>query len=179
MFDPRALAVAVSLALTAGVALDGCQSSSDLFGSDAQPSPRSSAYGATLAPKNGSAANGSVRIAERDDGVAISISVSGLTPGRYSVAFHATGNCSSPNAFSAGPPWAPPGVEPARLWVPASSEGYAALSVKLRGYKLEGPDGLLGKAVVLHDGSGGLDAQPGVPNSRVACGVIGPMHSFF
>jgi len=174
MFERRTLATTLSLALVAAFPLAGCQSASDT-----QPSPRSFAYGAALAPANGSAASGSVRIAARDDGVAVSITVSGLTPGRYSIVFHATGNCSSPNGFSAGPPWAPPGVEPARLWMPASTEGYGETSVKLRGYKLDGPDGLLGKAVVLHDGTGGLDAQPGVPNSRIACGVIGSMQSLF
>lgn len=128
-----------------------------------------------FAPKNGSAAGGTVRIAAREDGVAITVYVTGLTPGQYSVTFHANGNCSSPNAFSAGPQWAPPGVAPARLWLPSSTEGGSQLSVRLRGYKLDGPDGLIGKSVVLHDATGTLDAQAGVPNSRIACGVIGPM----
>jgi Cu-Zn family superoxide dismutase len=179
VFDRRSLSPAQRLALAAAVTLAGCQSLSEPFGSDAQPSARSSAYGAALASRNGSAASASIRIAARDDGVAVTIAASGLTPGRYSVVFHANGNCSSPNAFSAGPPWAPPGVEPARLWLSSTTEGYTELSTRVRGYKLDGPDGLLGKAVVLHAGSGTLDAQPGVANDRVACGVIGPMHAFF
>jgi Cu-Zn family superoxide dismutase len=177
--DRRALALSAAFALMGVAALDGCQTSSGLFGSDTQAVPRSSAYGAALVARNGSAASGSLRIAARDDGVAVTIAVSGLTPGRYSVAFHATGNCSSPNAFSAGPAWAPPGVAPARVWIPASSEGSTQVSVKVPGYKLDGPDGLLGKAVVLHQGTGTLDAQPDVPNGRVACGVIGPMNTLF
>ncbi len=32
----------------------------------------------------------------------------------------------------------------------------------------------MGKSVVVHDGAtGSLEAQPGVRNNRVACGVIG------
>ena len=45
---------------------------------------------------------------------------------------------------------------------------------------LTGPNGIEGKSLVLHaGGSGPLDAQPGVPNERVACGVIGPIPTLF
>ena len=148
---------------------------SEMFKSDSLPSPRESAYGANLIAKNGSAAGGTVRLVPRDDGLGISVYATGLPPGRFRVVIHANGNCSSPNAFSAGAPWAPQRGAPVVLTITAQSDGGAFLSTRIRGYKLEGADGLMGKAVVLHEASGSLDAQPGVPNGRIACGVIGPM----
>ena len=42
-----------------------------------------------------------------------------------------------------------------------------------RGIRIDGADGIRGKSVVVHRGAtGSLDAEPGVPNNRVACGVI-------
>ncbi len=45
--------------------------------------------------------------------------------------------------------------------------------LRVVGLALDGPAGIVGKSIVLHAGAfGPLDAQPGVPNNRVACGVI-------
>jgi Cu/Zn superoxide dismutase len=50
----------------------------------------------------------------------------------------------------------------------------------LPGYRLQGPDGVTGRAVVVHAGaSGSLEAQPGIPNNRAACGVIGTPDPLF
>jgi Cu-Zn family superoxide dismutase len=148
-----------------------------MFSSDRLPSPAVTAYGADLLPSNGSAASGGARIVARDDGVTLVVYLTNLAPGSARVVIHANGNCSSPNAFSAGAPWAPPGMRPEPLAIAVGSEGRATLSVRLRGYKLEGPDGLIGKAVVVHEPTGPLDAKPGVPNGRLACGVIGERHT--
>jgi len=168
-----------AFAASASLALAGCQATSDVFKLDSAPSAQPGAYGAVFIPRNGSVAGGNVRIVPRDDGIALTVYVTGIPPGQFRIVFHANGNCSSPNAFSAGPPWSPPGVDAARLpMLASSSDGTALLSVRVRGYKLDGPDGLLGKAVVLHEATSPLDAQPGVPNGRLACGVIGPLRTF-
>ena len=50
---------------------------------------------------------------------------------------------------------------------------YGNATARLPGIRIDGPDGIRGKSVVVHRGAtGSLDAQPGVPNNRVACGVI-------
>ena len=44
------------------------------------------------------------------------------------------------------------------------------------GLRVEGPDGLVGRSVVIHeDEESSLDTVPGARNNRMACGVIGPM----
>jgi Cu/Zn superoxide dismutase len=63
------------------------------------------------------------------------------------------------------------------LTIAANPDGTALLSTRVRGYKLDGPDGVIGKAVVLHEANGTLEARPDVPNGRIACGVIAPMRA--
>lgn len=161
------------------VALSGCQSMKDagtsMFGGTTGP-----AVGGLLTPLGGSAVEGSVGFQPRDGAVTMVVHVTGMGPGVYRVAIHATGNCSSRNGFSAGAPWAPPDKSPVVVSVATNSEGTATLSTRIAGVTVDGPDGILGKSVVIHDGAvGPLDAQPGVPNRRIACTVIGAAPSIF
>src|SRR5512140_102903 len=115
------------------------------FGSNDQPA-RAPGLEAPLAPIGGSAATGSARFAPRGDGVTMLVTVNGLAPGRYRVLVHADGNCSSPNGFSAGPPWSPPGsATPLYDRLPilqTNTEGTGTLTVRLTGVPIEGPNGL-------------------------------------
>jgi len=139
---------------------------------------------ARLVPIGGSAASGAVGFAQYRNSVAMDVSVSGLRIGWYRVVIHANGNCSSPNGFSAGPPWSPPGVEPpldtqVRSFV-LNNDVATTVSVRLTGVTLDGPNSLLGRSVVIHEGSAGsLEAVPDVRNGRAACGVIGPVEALF
>lgn len=125
----------------------------------------------------GSAVRGSVRIYDYRDGVAVQLAVDNLYPGQYRLALHEVGNCSSPNLFSAGPPWAPPGwTKPPGELLPgflANPEGnmnnYIAY---ISGVRTEGPTSIRGKSVVIHWGNTVSQAFPGQPNNRMACGVL-------
>src|SRR5262249_37810304 len=103
----------------------------------------------------------------------------GRGPGGYRIAIHANGNCRSYNGFSAGPPWAPPGVELVTPVVYKNDET-AWVVARFPGYKLEGDGGAGGRSVVIQRGSNGsLEAEPNVPNNRVGCGVIDKPQSIF
>ena len=107
--------------------------------------------------------------------------VGGFSGGPYRFVIHTNPVCTSPNGFSAGPPFVPPGTG-APVVVPAViyHQGTATLTTRVPGIALGGPNGVEGKSLVLHASeSGPLDAQPGVPNDRVACGVIGPVPTLF
>ena len=69
---------------------------------------------ARLVSKNGSITYGTVMFTQRGDKVALLAQVFNLAGGPHSLYIHETGNCSSPNAASAGPVWnakgAPPGA---------------------------------------------------------------------
>ncbi len=131
-----------------------------IFGSSDEKKPaveakKPAAVEAGLAPIGGSAAQGSVIFSPRGDGVTMLVQLNGLAPGSYRVLVHANGNCSSPNGFSAGPPWSPPGATPPlpeRIpIITTNSEGAGTLTLRLAGVTIDGPAGVTGRSVVLHD----------------------------
>jgi superoxide dismutase, Cu-Zn family len=140
---------------------------------EAKKPPPDPGVGAQLRPVSDSAIKGHVSFKPYDGGVAMSVDVYGY-PGAIRVVIHSTGNCSSPNGFSAGPPWMPPGAtQPPMIRIAVSDNLYGNSTARLAGIKIDGPDGIRGKSVIVHRGNtGSLDAQPNVPNDRVACGVI-------
>jgi Cu/Zn superoxide dismutase len=128
----------------------------------------------------GSAVSGKVSVIDRGDGVTLLVSAVNLPPGGYSIAFHANGNCSSPNGYSAGPIiWPPPGARERTIPMFTNSlEGNAESQTHVSGIRTGGENGLAGRSVIIY---GGLisDAQPGVPNNRYACGVFEPASTLF
>ncbi|HVE50980.1 MAG TPA: superoxide dismutase family protein [Casimicrobiaceae bacterium] len=124
----------------------------------------------------GSALNGVVRARESGDLLIVRVELSNLPQGMYRVVFHANGNCSSPNGFSAGEQWLPPGAKgsPARL-VPeiyTNSAGDAIVTARLRGVRLGGEGGLEKRGVLVYEGANTDPPRPNVPNGVVACGVF-------
>jgi superoxide dismutase, Cu-Zn family len=124
----------------------------------------------------GSTLAGTAILAAYEGGVSMQVNFNGEPPGEYRVMVHATGNCSSPNGYSAGAPWAPAGVSLKEEGYPIhKNDDSVSFVVRLAGYRIDGPEGVLGRSVVVHTGAvGSLAAAPGVPNNRIACGVIGP-----
>ena len=163
-------AALVGSAITVIAVLAGCETLKQVESRTVGTGPN---LEAALSAIGGSAVTGIATLRAYDGGVTLSLSFAGTRAGAYRVAVHANGNCTSPNGFSAGPPWAPPGVVVASPLV-MKSDYSATLVVRLPGYVFEGPDGVRGRSVVVHAGSSGsLEAEPGIPNDRVACGVIG------
>jgi Cu/Zn superoxide dismutase len=138
---------------------------------------------AVLKPAGSGAGQADVRFVDRGDGVFATIFVTNLLPGPYRVAIHQNANCSSPNLFSAGPAWAPPGsARPAKDLMPVfytNMDGDGTWTVQIPGVHTTGRDSLQGRSVVLHAGTQIGDAVPDAPNDRVLCGVIGSSLSFF
>ena len=172
-----ALASAFAVWFAAGLAftLAACASSDE-------PGKKSSAsIGARMQPIAGGVGHGLIGFRPYDGGLVLVADVGGFSAGSYRIVIHTTPICTSPNGFSAGPPFIPAGatepvVVPIRMW----EQGTATLSIRVPGLALSGPAGIEGHSVVLHAGqSGPLDAVPGVVNNRVACGVIGPIPTLF
>ncbi len=136
-----------------------------------------------LIPKNGSAAQGDVKIMQRADVLWVLVSLNNLPPGPYRVVFHERDNCSSPNAFSAGRPWAPPGDarKPTELLpvITVGAQSHGQMTYRLHGVRLAGPDSLDGRSVLVHAGDAAAPAiVPDVPNAVVLCGALGKIRSF-
>jgi Cu/Zn superoxide dismutase len=130
----------------------------------------------------GSGITGKARVVDRGDGVTLSLSMINLPQGPYRVAFGERANCTSPNGFSAGQAWAPAAArkEPRDLVPPLyqSNDGSAEASVFLRGVHATGPEGVDKRSIVVYSGANVTDAQPDVPNNRIACGTFRPVQPF-
>jgi Cu/Zn superoxide dismutase len=130
----------------------------------------------------GSGIFGRARVVDRGDGVSLTLSMINLPQGPFRVAFGENPNCSSPNGYSAGQPWAPPGAGRSGhdLVQPLfnAKDGSSETSVFVRGVHVTGPDGLDKRSIIVYTGNDATDAQPGVPNNRIACGTFEPAQPF-
>lgn len=160
------------------VALAGCQSTKEPAAATPAP-PGGGNVEAKLYGTGGSVAGGSAVMHQVRGGVDMSLWLGSVGPGEYRVAIHERGNCTSPNAFSAGAPWAPPGV-PVAVVLFNKNDDTRTIVLHFPGYQVFGPDGIGGRAVVVHSGSRGpVEAEPGVKNDRIACGAIGTPERLF
>lgn len=133
---------------------------------------------APLRAIGGSAVTGQVRVVDSGDGATLTVAAFNLPIGDYRVTINSNGNCTSPNGFSAGPAWAPPGAERAAAdlvgVLVANTDGSSQATTHVRGLRATGPDGVAGRSVVLYAGRKVTGAKPDVPNDRIACGVFEP-----
>ncbi|MEO8565530.1 MAG: superoxide dismutase family protein [Betaproteobacteria bacterium] len=178
----RLRATAVSLV---GLGLAACGTTNLPKMSDIVPSTGNQAV-VRLMSKNGSGTNGTVLFTQRGDKVALLAQVFNIAGGPHSLYIHETGNCSSPNAASAGPVWnakgAPPGARRSGELpnIVVRHEENASLEVQVAGLSVGtgAANDVIGHSVVVH---GKVDPDPkpefGVINDWVACGVIEPFQS--
>lgn len=174
--------------VAAAVALGACSSTSSWdprkwFSKDEPPAPKARetpGVEARLKSIN-SAVTGTVRLRESGDLLLISVDLANMNPGPHRVVLHATGNCTSPNGFSAGAPWSPPGWKeaPTRLVPEVYATGSGAIGqlvARVRGVRL---GDLLNRGVLVYEGITPQVPQPNVPNNAVACGVFEQSRSLF
>ena len=136
---------------------------------------------ARLVSKNGSATYGNVVFTQRGDKVAILANVFNIPGGPHSFYIHETGNCSSPNAASAGPVWNAKGTLPGERRsgrlpdIMVRHEENATLEAQVTGLSVGtgAANDVVGHSVVVH---AKLDPDPkpeyGVVTGWIACGVI-------
>lgn len=164
--------------LLAAIALSGC----------AGMSRSTSGAVATLKPTQGNTAKGTVRFMQKGDVVTVVARVDGLTPGLHGFHVHEKGDCSAPDAMSAGGHFNPSHKahgDPAHgdhhagdlgnLNANASGHATLELSVPSAQFTLDknAPNSVVGRALVVHADPDDLKTQPaGNSGKRVACGVI-------
>ena len=137
---------------------------------------------AVLSSTSGSKVTGTVTFTKSSDGVKVVAEVSGLTPGKHGFHVHEFGDCSAPDATSAGShfnptkdPHAGHNADKRHMGdlgnLEADASGKARLELTDKMMKL---DAIVGKAVIVHEKADDLKTQPtGDAGGRVACGVIG------
>jgi Cu-Zn family superoxide dismutase len=119
-----------------------------------------------------------------DDHVRVVGKLTGLAPGAHGVHIHETGNCTAPDASSAGDHFNPAGSmhgdrEAAVRHVGdlgnvvANADGIAEFDFEDRQLAFTGMNSIVGKAFIVHMAGDDVFTQPsGSSGNRVGCGVI-------
>ena len=140
---------------------------------------------AVLYPTKGSSVSGTVTFTKVDNGIRVVADVEGLTPGEHGFHVHAIGDCSAPDAMSAGGHFNPEGHQHAGPDaenrhagdlgnITADASGKAHYDRVDAGLALEGRHSIIGRSVIVHEKADDLKSQPtGNAGARVACGAIG------
>jgi len=159
-------------------------------GSEAVGRPATTAR-ANLSPTEGSSVSGVVEFRSLPrDALSIHLEVAGLEPGPHGIHIHEVGDCSAPDASSAGDHYAPDGQSHGS---PAADEhhagdlgnfeanesGVAIAAIVTEALTLGeahaqgGRHPIEGRAVIVHRGADDFVTQPdGNAGDRMACGVI-------
>ncbi len=142
---------------------------------------------AVLAPTQGSTTRGIVVFRPEGDGVRVTGIVTGLTPNaKHGFHVHQYGDCTAPDATSAGDHYSPAPTEhgaPAKPPhhagdlgnIEADAKGGATVNVLVKGISTTGATApLVGRGLIVHAKPDDLTTQPtGNAGPRVACGVLG------
>ena len=140
---------------------------------------------ATLHPASGSKVEGRATFVKTDSGMHVTVHVTGLAPGTHGFHIHEFGDCSAPDATSAGGHFNPGGDPHAGPKdaqhhagdmgnIEANADGVADLDYNDPRLAFEGSSSVLGRAVIVHEKADDLKTQPtGNAGGRQACGVIG------
>jgi Cu-Zn family superoxide dismutase len=137
------------------------------------------------ATKSGGEASGVVTFTKVANGVRVEAEIRGLTPGKHGFHIHEFGDCSSPDAMSAGGHFNPTKAEHAGPSeqhrhigdlgnIEANARGIARVDLVDPHLRFAGPTSILGRGLIVHEKPDDLKTQPtGNAGGRVACGVIG------
>jgi Cu-Zn family superoxide dismutase len=140
---------------------------------------------AVLYPTKGNNVHGTVTFTKVEGGVRVVANIEGLTPGEHGFHVHEFGDCSAPDATSAGGHFNPtheqhgaPDAAHRHVGdlgnITAAANGKATYDRMDKDVALDGAHSVVGYAVIVHEKADDLKSQPtGNAGGRVACGVIG------
>jgi len=174
-----ALAGAVLLAGSARLALAHGESRASA------PAASSKKATATIEARSGSRITGMATFEEMRDHVSVTVEIAGAAPGEHGVHIHEKGDCSAPDASSAGPHFNPAGHSHGSPNAPmhhagdlgnltVGTDGKGKLTLMTHDLTVKaGPRSVRGRAIVIHEKPDDLKSQPaGNSGPRIGCGVI-------
>jgi Cu-Zn family superoxide dismutase len=140
---------------------------------------------ATLEAKSGSTVTGWATFTATKSGVKVVVHVEKAPPGTHGLHIHENGDCSDPEAKSAGGHFNPTKMDHAgpmdekhhagdlgNIEVKADGTGDLEISSTMLAVT-DGPNNVIGRAVIFHEKADDLKTQPtGNAGARLACGVI-------
>jgi len=139
---------------------------------------------AKIEPRSGSSVHGVARFVEVAGGVEVTITIEEASPGWHAVHVHENGDCSAPDAASAGGHFNPGGVDHGaphapvhhagdlgNMWVNDDGTGYH--KVFMPELAISGDHGVVGRSIIVHEKVDDLVSQPtGAAGGRIGCGEI-------
>lgn len=143
---------------------------------------------ASMSAASDSDVSGSITFTQNgDSSVTMELDLRGLTPGEHAIHLHQNGDCSAPDATSAGGHWNPTNMDHGKRGesdqfhkgdiknLEVGEDSTYTGSMEVRGWTIgDGSQAdIVGKAVIIHAGADDFTSQPsGAAGPRVACGVI-------
>ena len=140
---------------------------------------------AVLQPRADSEVSGTVTFTETADGVVVVADIARVAPGLHGLHLHEFGDCSSEDFKSAGGHFnltdAPHGAPTdevrhagdfGNIEIGEDGTGHLERSTTMLTVA-EGPNSVVGRAVILHEGEDDLVSQPtGAAGGRIGCGLV-------
>jgi superoxide dismutase, Cu-Zn family len=139
---------------------------------------------AMLEARSGSTVSGIAEFLMHGDEMQITVILKGATPGLHAVHVHEKGDCSAPDASSAGGHFNPGGHQHGAPDakehhagdfgnITISAAGTGRLMIHSHDLALVGPNSVIGHALIIHEKADDFVSQPtGNAGGRIACGVI-------
>ena len=139
---------------------------------------------AVMKPAKKQKAKGVVHFTQSGDKIKVEAMLEGIKPGPHGFHIHEKGDCSAPDFSSAGGHFNPTGKPHGDHSSPekhigdmgniiANAKGKVSVTLEISSATIGGPNGLLSKAVIVHEKADDLKTQPtGDSGGRIACGVI-------
>lgn len=139
-----------------------------------------------LSARSGSHLSGKATFVENAEGVRVKVEVAGAPPGQVATHIHEKGDCSAPDAESAGghfnPASKPHGfpVDPDKHLgdlgnIDVAPDGKGSTEVFVKGATLAtggGPHSFLNRAIIVHEKKDDGGQPVGNAGARIGCGVI-------
>jgi superoxide dismutase, Cu-Zn family len=156
-----------------------------LLSSCATMQPDGPSATAVVRPASGSQAHGTVKFTQVGTRVRVDAEIAALTAGLHGMHIHEKGDCSAPDATTAGEHFNPAAKKhgpPDSMErhagdlgnLKADEYGKATLSMTVAGISVgKGADGVIGRGLIVHADPDDLKTDPtGNSGGRIGCGVI-------
>lgn len=142
---------------------------------------------AQMGSASGSQVEGSATFTQTENGVRMVLDLRHVAPGMHALHLHQKGDCSAPDATSAGDHWNPTSEAHGHRGqsdefhagdidnIEAAADSTVRFEATVEGWTIGGDSttNIIGKAVIIHANPDDFTSQPaGNAGARIACGVI-------
>lgn len=150
-----------------------------------QPAESPKTVQVSIASASGSKLGGKATFSETKDGVAVTVDLTGAPPGKVAAHVHENGDCSSPDAKSAGEHFNPqhkshglPSAAERHLGdlgnveIKPDGTGSSAITVPGANLKENDPSSYAKRAIIIHEKADDGGQPAGNAGARIGCAVI-------